>query len=243
MGVVCDFYNLELASTESLNKNWVRNRCWQTPEEDKEKILDFFQEHAPDVLKYQKAEEIDALSKPIDAFEITGTLGMYEYAHRKTWFESNDARKFYFDYSRLRALADNYLQNFKVSKAAMSWVIKFAGTFSLSVLISNKLTGTQYSVSTFPEKEVDLSRHAILTGQSSAGLWNLATYELARELYKEIEGILKGIIQIDRCYAGGCDKIFIRVPGGKEQRYCSNACKQRAYRERQKKTLMSLHSA
>jgi len=235
MGVVCDFYNLELASTQSLNKKWLRDRCWPTPKEDKEKILAFFQEHAPSVLRYQKAEEIDALSKPIDAFEITGTLGMYQYAHRKLWFKSNDARKFYFDYSRLRALADGYLQDFKVSKGVMSWVIKIAGTFSLSVLISDKQTGTQYSVSTFPEKQVDLLQHAILTGQSSAGLWNLATYELARELYKEIEGILKGITQIDRCYAGGCDKIFIPAPRGKEQRYCSNACKQRAYRERQKK--------
>jgi len=239
MKVFCDFYNLELASTQSLNKRWLRDRCWPTPKEDKEKILAFFQEHAPDVLRYQKAEEIDALSTPIDAFEITGTLGQYEHHNKKTWFKGNDARKFYFDYSRLRALADGYLQDFKVSKGVMSWVIKFAGTFSLSVLISNKETGTQYSVSTFPEKEVDLLQHAILTFQSSAGLWNLATYKLARGLFEEIEGILKGIVQIERCHAGSCDKIFIPYPKGVRQRYHNRTCYWREQKKRYRKSKKS----
>lgn len=58
-----------------------------------------------------------------------------------------------------------------------------------------------------------------------------------RALYDFVIQVSAGRIQIKRCNAPlpytsrECRKLFLPYPGGKEQRFCSNACKMRAYRK------------
>lgn len=44
--------------------------------------------------------------------------------------------------------------------------------------------------------------------------------------------ILASESEIRQCEAEDCQRYFIPNPSGKEQRFCSNACKQKAYRKR-----------
>ena len=60
-------------------------------------------------------------------------------------------------------------------------------------------------------------------------------FGMIRALYEWVFLVSRGLADVGRCQAGGCNKLFIPYkPGAIEQIYCSKACKMREYRRRQK---------
>lgn len=235
MSILTDLYNLELDLTGITEANW------HTPEPDREKILDFFGKHAPEVLRYQTAAEIEALPKPVDGFEVIGTLGMYEQYFQISWFDSMDAWQFYVDYRKLRELIDCYLNGQKFPKSLLAWVKSIAKTFTQSILIGDNESKLLYSIGMFPAEEIDLAKQTILEGKSAEGLWNLAVYKLIEDLYGDIIGlIVERKIFLRRCEASDCDKIFVPRAEGRPQTFHSKTCywRERSRKQRMQKTTL-----
>ena len=119
MSILVDFYNLDL-DTKNLSVF-----DWHTPEADREKILDFFEKHAKEVLRYQTAEEIEALKKSVNPPVMVGTLGHFELRRKQSWFDSN-AINFYADYNRIHQLSDLYLEGKEIPKYIIAWIHSLA---------------------------------------------------------------------------------------------------------------------
>lgn len=112
-----------------------------------------------------------------------------------------------------------------------------------------------------------ITQHAKITKQSDSlltGYWNEESLEGLRKLHSDLKiehwslflycnypnsnwlhGIYKDWIidlslqriKIQRCQLEGCDNIFEVKPGGHPQKYCSDAHKMKAYRERKNKLI------
>jgi len=210
-----------------IEKNWTTN--WRVPDEERPKILEFFEKHAPKVLKYQTAEEIKALPKPISVLEYFGTLGAYEESNKISWFDSTDAEQFYWDYLRIRKIVDGYFQK-KIPTGHLVILEKnFAKGIMPTLLLGNNETKEAISLQNFSDSEIDLDKYTGIRGQRLRGRWGLATVKIATGLYEGIVGLLEGEIKIQRCTASDCNGIFTPAPQGKEQRYCSSQCRKRAW--------------
>ena len=139
-----------------------------------------------------------------------------------------DYPSFLEEYTRLRSFVDGYLER-KLDKDDQAWFRKVLRLFTLEVTYS----GSHKLTSTSLEFEPEIGKKDFLT----LGIFPNTPDMTANELilapaYLELIELFGDNI-IERCTESGCNNIFYPIPGGKEQRYCSNACKQRAYRERQ----------
>jgi len=238
MSALTDFYNLGLNLKLNLGNIWRAKEAEALS--DREKIIQFFERHAPEVLRYRTAAEIEALPKPVDGLEIIGTFGAYEIYQRKSWFDSEDALQFYADNRQLRVLIDDYLKGLS-SKNLLAWVTDIAKAFTPSFLIGDNETKLVYSIDLFPEEEIDLTKHTIIEGKAVKGLWNLAVYDLVSDLYGDIIGlIVEQKIKLRRCEASDCDKIFVPRAEGREQRFHSKTCywRERSRKQRMQKTTL-----
>lgn len=57
--------------------------------------------------------------------------------------------------------------------------------------------------------------------------------EIYKGLYEWVILVSQGRVDVGRCEAEDCEKIFVKNNPGSEQLYCSKACKMREYRRRQ----------
>jgi hypothetical protein len=230
MNIIIDFHNLNL-NTSQLN----HIKDWKTPEEDRPKILEFFEKHAPEVLKYQTAEEIENVLKEktiTDGLEILGTLGMYERQWKASWFETPNSYLFYGDYKLIRKVIDDYLSERKLSKGAWARIIALGKAINPSLLIGNIETKEVFSFENFPFDEIDLNQYTPLKARSVSGKWDLVVGQLIGSLYNELFELLIGKLKLNRCAADDCEKIFSPTPRGKEQLFCSERCRNRIAQKR-----------
>ena len=239
MSVLSDFYNLGWDLKLNLGNIWRAPKSDR--DSDREKIIQFFERHAPEVLRYRTAAEIEALPKPVDGLEIIGTLGAYELYQRKSWFDSEDALPFYADNLKLRVLIDCYLKGQKFPKSLLAWVTDIAKAFTPSFLIGDNERKILHSIEMFPEEEIDLTKHAIVEGKLVEGRWNLAVHKLVEDLYGDIIGlIVEQKIKLRRCEAEDCDKIFVPRTEGRPQTFHSKTCywRERSRKQRMQKTTL-----
>lgn len=201
MSILTDFYNLQLSTPQEIREKYSPTLgTWHVTGKERKVILAFFAKHAPDVLKYETAEEIKALSTPIDAVEIIGTLGQYENDNNQSWFESDDARKFYDDYFCLRELIDCYLRDKIIPKYLTVWLNKVARSFTQTIIIGDNETKLVYSPGMFPSNEVDLTRHTILEGTSDkTDLYGLTLEQVRFDLFKVLLSLARHELKIDKC--------------------------------------------
>jgi hypothetical protein len=223
--VLVDFYNLEL------NLSKISEPNWRTPEADRPKIMAFFAKHAPEVLKYQTAAEIEAIPKPVNFHEIIGTLGGYELREKQNWFDSIDAVVFYRDSRLLREVVDTYLPEHKITKKLLEWVADLGEKEVVVKLLKDKEEERIFTIEEFPEEaEINLERYTYLEELSPIiGRWKILAGELIADLHNELLKFLNGEIEVRKCEADDCDKIFTPAPQGKKQRYCSSQCRKRAW--------------
>jgi hypothetical protein len=232
--ILVDLYNLELSA------NNINNQNWSTPEEDRPKILDFFQQHAPNVVKYQTWKEIERelkKKKCVDSDEMNGTFGMYEQQFGAPWFETVNSRLFYSDYKLIRDVVDDYLNGRKLLKGAWAQLNGIGDAIKPNILISDNNTGKVFSIGNFQYEKVDLTRYTILKRQSVGEKWGLGVGWIVMNLYNEMIELLSGELKLQRCDANDCNKIFSPAPQGAKQRFCSEKCRHRTYmRNYRKKT-------
>jgi len=249
MSVLVDFYNLELDLSNVTSFKLVTNLkdgdlddkgrlIWRTPEADKGKILDFFKKYAPKVLKYKTAKEIQELPKPVYAEQVDGTFGMYEQHYQTSWFDSEDAKLFYWDYRGIHELLDSYIADKKIPRNhLLIFINTFTQGFTPTVFVGDNETKELYSLTMFPNSEIDLSKYTIVRGQSVAGKWNLATAKLASELYNNFVSFLEGELEIRKCAAEDCEKIFIPSTDRKKEVYHDQKCYWRESKRRYRKKI------
>ena len=65
-----------------------------------------------------------------------------------------------------------------------------------------------------------------------------SSWVLERALYEWVMLLSRGMINVNRCEENTCQKLYIPTAKGREQKYCSNACKMRSYRRQSKKVLL-----
>lgn len=227
MNILVACYNLELDTSQKRNR-----KDWKTPEKDRQKIVEFFEKYAPDVLKYKTAEEIKKAFKEnptLDGLEVLGTLGMYEQQWEASWFETINSWIFYGDYKLIRNVVDDYLSERKLSKGAWARIIGLGESIKPELLVGNKETKEVFSLTSFPNKIINWHQYIPLKGRSIGERWGLGVGYLVGMLYDEIFAFLSGDFEIHFCKAEGCNKVFRPAPQGSEQKYCSARCRNRTW--------------
>jgi hypothetical protein len=200
--------------------------------------MDFFAKHAPEVLKYRTAAEIEALAKPIDAIDFSGTLGAFEKFNENSWFDSGEAKQFYLDYLRIRNLIDGYLRERKIPTGHLLIFVKsFAKGFTPTVWVGNIETKEAISLTNFSDESIDLTKYTVVRGQRVSGRWDLATSKMVADLYDEMVSLFEGPSSFRRCPA--CGALFIPLSKkGRKEVYHNKRCywreNKRRYRSRKK---------
>jgi hypothetical protein len=222
MSILTDFYNLDLDLADITEPNW------RTPEADRYKIVEFFGKHAPEVLRYQTAGEIEAPQKPLGA-EIIGTLGYFEYRRKQSWFEK-DAFNFYVDYKRLRELVGFYFEAKlrgtkpnEIPNHIDAWIRSLPDDVRIR---AHRMEGK--------DGKVSYAEHLVaITSTSSDPLKvQVALGKMRYQLCREIISLVNGETEIRKCEAYDCEKIFIPTLRGKEQLFCSERCRNRIAQKR-----------
>jgi hypothetical protein len=234
MSILVDYYNLELDTSDKVFARGPND--WKTPEEDRQKIIGFFKEHAPHVLKYQTEEELkEAIlgNNSFDWLEAIGTLGMYEMLNDCEWFSSWRAHHFYIDYVMLRHVVDDYLDNQETDPGSWNWINATIRLAEPVIVFVDKRTGDVFSQADFPKNEkVDLEKYAALRSWLIGSEKDINIRELIGRLYNEIIELLEGKFPLKRCAADDCNRIFHPAPQGSEQKYCSARCRNRIAQRR-----------
>jgi len=234
--ILVDYYELGLDTSDKVLAQGPNE--WKTPEEDRQKIIGFLKGHAPHVLKYQTEEELkEAIlgNNSFDWLEAIGTLGMYEMLNDRDWFSSRRAHHFYIDYVMLRGIVDDYLHDQKIDKGSWNWINATIRLAEPGLMFVGKRTGDVFSQDDFPDEKVDLGKYAVLRSWSIGSGKDINIRELIGNLYNEVIELLEGKLELKRCAAEGCNRIFHPAPQGKEQQYCSARCRDRIAKRRARK--------
>jgi len=222
--IFIDLYNLHLATgpilTEYLKTNTI------SPDLDvREKLLQFFKDHASDLLKYTTPDGVrrnhrtpSGEIKKADLDEAS-SLGWYELRFAISWFETMDFLCFARQYQGLREFVDEYLEE-ELSFESLSWLQR--ETFGRKLCIFVK--SPQGKVYPFPHRElsgklkkIPLSRFHITPD------WRTVVPEIISDedfycgvevrslffdIYVELADLLEGKYKIDRCAYWNCHNIF-----------------------------------
>jgi len=71
--------------------------------------------------------------------------------------------------------------------------------------------------------------------KSTGRLWDITAEQHGKKTsITTIEDLVDLCKELKQCVAENCERDFIPNPSGKEQQFCSNSCKQKAYRQRKK---------
>jgi hypothetical protein len=232
MSVLTDFYNLDLDLADITEPNW------RTPEADRYKIVEFFGKHAPEVVKYRTAAEIEAAKKPLGT-EIIGTLGYFEHRTKQSWFDFNI--DFYSDYQWVHRIIDSYLEG-KTHDGTLAFLNFLLEDVKQFTTITSKKDKREYGSANAP-KPINYKDYywgnrigTIKTTSSNPSKVRVNLGGLRFKLRNELLALLNGKIEVRKCEAEDCKNIFIPTPRGKEQRYCRMRCRKRSYgREYRKK--------
>jgi hypothetical protein len=228
--ILVDFYNLKL-DTSKWKKEVEAMDNWVTPSEDRLKIREFFQKYAPKILTFETATDIEAKKESLSdlaEYELVGSLGGYELRKKKSWFESDDSFVFYGEFLRLRETVDSYLQKQTITKNLLEWVGSLGEKAMISQLLKDKEGERSFFISEHPKEEIDLKKYMYLENwEPIICRWSLLTSELIADLHNELVKFLNGEIEMRKCEADDCGKIFVPTPRGRNQRFCSRQCFER----------------
>ncbi len=71
-------------------------------------------------------------------------------------------------------------------------------------------------------------------------LISLKNYCIIKAIYEWVILLTRGFVKINRCEEQTCKKLYIPTAKGREQKYCSNACKMKSFRRQNKKSLLNI---
>lgn len=234
--ILVDLYNLELS------RQPITGKGINAPPEDRQAIIEFLETHAPKVTTFKTAEELDAAlneKKILDAFDMIGSLGFYEQQRGQSWFDANVAN-FYIWLKMTRKILDTYLSGTPLPSSLLMWAESLLKNVHLRIAIVDK-EGRRYSAGNAP-KELDQEEYSfamdigITTGSVSSdnSKTELGFGRMHYNLFGAILSLWNGEVKIERCALDGCPNIYIARASGKPGKYCSGACKAKAYRMRKK---------
>jgi hypothetical protein len=223
--ILVDFYNLELNLDAVKEFEYLLKRGeipnWQTPENDKKKIIAFLDQHA--------------------IAEIL--LTAYQVEKKESWFDSLSAYQFYSEYRELRAIIDDFLSKKTITKDGLREIDTLARN---ERTLKDNNSGELFTIDQFPNAEIDFDKYTLVEA-SAIKAWGLSVNEITRGLINELVNqlqheffdMLKGKLELRRCDADDCNKIFTPTSRGKEQLFCSERCQNRiAQRRLRKKKVM-----
>ncbi len=168
------------------------------------------------------------------AGSVLGSMETYKAIHDIDWFESKDFLDFMFDYFSFKKLIDGYLKG-KISTWTLEW-------------LQEKIQKYQYSLQIWKDNE--LVKPITLDDEISVDSLNFKRWGIHIEglpyglglniflanIHLQVAQTLEEKREIRRCQApktqktSACQNIFIPQAKGKEQRYCSKKCANRARR-------------
>lgn len=239
--VLVDFYNLSLTGNAR---------------KDKPEILQFFERHAPEVVRQDITNTISqghTLSehpKPATVLSIKapdpslfGTLGAFEYFQEKSWFDHPDTVNFYGLHKLVHRVVDNYLSNEDLPRDLFAWVGSLPENIYIN-LIAVSSEGERHGTVTLPKSvkrskysfDETIAQHSKLSfspGKQMESPLNLGGMKF--RLFRDILSLWNGEMELQRCTFGGskrnppCKNVFIV---GNRKRYCSKRCYDKARRYR-----------
>lgn len=221
MSILVDFYNLEL----DINSK-----------KDQPKIIEFFGKHAPKVTEYKTAEDAMAGIQKGEYEYVIGSFGMFEFTRKKSWFDSEYVEIFYQDYAKVRELVDKYINDYKLTKEILVWFKEFWDSTQEPVMIL-KDKREIVSIDDIPYAEIDLKEHIIGTGhgRNRWGINNEVIEKLCNEIFLMLGKRDMIALELHRCAADDCNRIFRPAPQGSAQKYCSARCRDRIAKRRARK--------
>ncbi|MHC4533478.1 MAG: CGNR zinc finger domain-containing protein [Planctomycetota bacterium] len=165
---------------------------------------------------------------------IVGSMEDYKYTHDIDWYESKDFLDFMFDYFCFRNLIDGYLEG-KIQTWTLEWLQEKIQNYRYSLLIYKD--NEQVRTTTLGDEIVIDSLNFKSQGIQIKGLpYGLGLAIFSANIHSQVVQTLEEKREIKRCQAPetqktpACQNMFIPLAMGKEQKYCSTKCANRARR-------------
>jgi hypothetical protein len=175
-------------------------------EEEKQRIINFFKNHAPHVTKY---------------------LTFYEQENGIPWFENNDDfLPFMNEYQNIQKLVDGYLED-SIEPNLISW-LKERIQESKQTLHFKKVESQEFvNPMEIEEQTISLKKYQILyEGSTTSGSrFGLGLGVLFFQIYTTLARMLEGEVKIDKCKRNDCNNIFLKSGKRKYCRECSSKAK------------------
>lgn len=236
--VFVELYNLHLAIRSVSRKHGGTRTSW-LDRDGKEKLVQFFKEHAPNLTRYVTAHEIKRkFTTPSGEIKIgfdgTSSLGWYKLTSGIPWFESEHFLPFASQYKSLRKFVHEYLKG-KLSLESLLWLQGETSARELRIFMESP-EGKAYGLHD-PElseklKKIPLSEFqitadwtAVVPGRLSGKtpfpyFGGIELKSLFFKIYDELAGLLERKYEIGRCaYETKCKSIFWK--SRITQKYCT----------------------
>lgn len=237
--ILVDIYNLELT---------------ENSEQDKDKIIAFFRKYDPYLTKYLTAQDIENISQHTTMIgsdkeaikvstnaEVAGSLEWFEHYEGKSWFQTDETWYFYELWRLAKDIIKAYINNKPITQWELMRTKKLLDGIIPDLNLENKETGVRTGIYSVPE-EIEIKKYKFMQGIAyklsesklvdgkSKSVLNLGIIKY--KLFNEIISLLNGEIEIRKCAAEDCKKIFI--PKILKQLYHSETCRARIAKRRER---------
>lgn len=235
MSIIVDLYNLHLK---------------ENPKEDKQKISNFLKTYAPEIFKYETAEDFSPRLKrdektgsyiPDNNQEFFETLGGYELlSYKRSWLDTR-LDDFYAIYNPTRRIADKFLNSKQgISKEDALWVNDLLEYTRLTLAITEDkkeiITFNRFPESIEPKKYnfemIPIFRSSVINNNMNKPLWERLEWifpKIKYQLFWEFISLWNNNLNLKRCAFPGskkktiCNNIFIQA--AERHRFCSEECR------------------
>jgi len=234
--ILVDFYNLELSELPGLEGR-------SAPIEDRARIIEFFEQHAPRVVRYRTADELKRHIEThfgsvidISRADFVGSLGHYEWRRKESWFDSN-VQNFYSWHKLVHEILDAHLEGEAVSKRHLALVSGFADDVRVT-LFGKDRNGNYFGSANAPQV-MDQEKYSfgetkipIASDHSDVSKVKLGLGGMKYNFFREILDLWNGNISVGKCALSGCGRVFLLGSGRYRKKYCIDAHRVRAFRQR-----------
>lgn len=240
--VFIDLYNLHLAMSP-VPTEYQETRTSFLGRDGKEKLIEFFKDHAPNLVKYSTAKEVRRrCTTPSGEIKVgldeASSLGWYEFTFGVSWFESKHFLLLARQYQGLRKFVDEYLEE-ELSLESLLWLQRETFVRELCIFVKSpegkvyRLPDRELSekLKKIPLSEFEITLDwatTVVPGRLSDKIpfpyfGGIELKSLFFNIYDELADLLKDKYKIDRCAKPKCCNVFLK--SRITHKYCSPRCR------------------
>lgn len=241
-----DLYNVHL-DTDSILKSYREKKKIIFSQGEKDKLMRFFEEYAPDFVKHRTAEEVKRAYPMnrdgrlvVDIDKVPYSLGWYEHHASISWFQSEHFIRFIRQCHLLRRLVDDWVDKKEISSQSLGWLLSESFTQKLKLLWmgpngkvyrSLKDSELQAKLRDDPSSKVKLRvAWKTVTSETISPRDPFPTYggtlkPIFQRIWTELADLVNDEYKIARCAYRNCHNVFRKVRI--THKHCSRQCRSR----------------